>query len=229
MGRAKLRMELIPKEKTRITTYRKRKRGKTGKRTYNLNDFFQDRRKKNEEELMKARKKNMEAKYSTWFDALNSLPEHQLRQFAAKLEQREHDARTRLEFKKRNMNIISPYTAGLDLGLGLGKPDPELNHRHMLMNRELMAAYGYPSVDYGRNVTLADRVFFAELNEVLPRELAEDGSSGVEVRVTRMRIEIIINVPVPKMFLVKFINLACYGVLRFVVENGAKGARYVDK
>nr|GFB73048.1 hypothetical protein [Tanacetum cinerariifolium] len=36
--------------------------------------------------------------------------------------------------------------------LGSGKPDPELDHRHMLRNREPMAAHGYPSVDYGRNV-----------------------------------------------------------------------------
>nr|GEZ25584.1 transcription factor, MADS-box [Tanacetum cinerariifolium] len=192
---------------------------------------------------------------------------------AAKLEQREHDARTRLEFKKRNMNITyqCPHNFGnmpsmyhfAGLGLGSGKPDPELDHRHMLRNREPMAAHGYPSVDYGRNVYdnnlnhsylsfhqqqplvqggnnnpylsfhqqkallqggndlylslhqqqglvqggmlsqfepqehdfhasnggagdfVADRVFFAELNEVLPRELAEDGSSGIEVRVTR--------------------------------------------
>nr|GEW83426.1 agamous-like MADS-box protein AGL82 [Tanacetum cinerariifolium] len=179
MGRAKLRMELIPKEKARIITYHKRKRGiikkaieftilcnvnmvmiinppnsnetkvwpknpdqikkgiasykskkgETGKRTYNLNDFFQDRGKKIEDELMKARKKNMEAKYPTWFDVLNILPEHQLRKFATKLEQKEHDARTRL-----------------------GKPYPKLDHRHMLMNRESMTAHGYPSVDYGCNV-----------------------------------------------------------------------------
>lgn len=36
-------------------------------------------------------------------------------------------------------------------------------------------------------------MFFAELNEVLTRELAEDGYSGVEVRVTPMRTEIIIR------------------------------------
>nr|GEW06644.1 40S ribosomal protein S3-1-like [Tanacetum cinerariifolium] len=40
---------------------------------------------------------------------------------------------------------------------------------------------------------VADGVFFAELNEVLMRELAEDGYSGVEVRVTPMRTEIIIR------------------------------------
>jgi hypothetical protein len=36
-------------------------------------------------------------------------------------------------------------------------------------------------------------VFYSELNELLTRELAEDGYSGVEVRVTPMRTEIIIR------------------------------------
>ena len=37
---------------------------------------------------------------------------------------------------------------------------------------------------------VADGVFYAELNELLTRELAEDGYAGVEVRVTPMRTEI---------------------------------------
>ncbi|KAL5543682.1 hypothetical protein UlMin_007466 [Ulmus minor] len=40
---------------------------------------------------------------------------------------------------------------------------------------------------------VVDGVFFAELNEVLTRELAEDGYSGVEVRVMPMRTKIIIR------------------------------------
>lgn len=40
---------------------------------------------------------------------------------------------------------------------------------------------------------VADGVFYAELNELLTRELAEDGYSGVEVRVTPARTEIIIR------------------------------------
>jgi len=40
---------------------------------------------------------------------------------------------------------------------------------------------------------VADGVFFSELNELLTRELAEDGYSGVEVRVTPTRTEIIIR------------------------------------
>ena len=39
---------------------------------------------------------------------------------------------------------------------------------------------------------VADGVFKAELNEMLMRELCEDGYSGVEVRVTPTRTEIII-------------------------------------
>ena len=40
---------------------------------------------------------------------------------------------------------------------------------------------------------VADGVFYAELNELLTRELAEHGYSGVDVRVTPMRTEIIIK------------------------------------
>ncbi|CAI9100691.1 OLC1v1037846C1 [Oldenlandia corymbosa var. corymbosa] len=40
---------------------------------------------------------------------------------------------------------------------------------------------------------VADGVFFAELNELLTRELAEDGYAGVEVRVTPMKTEIIVR------------------------------------
>ncbi|XWS26617.1 hypothetical protein CRYUN_Cryun26dG0046300 [Craigia yunnanensis] len=126
---------------------------------------------------------------------------------------------------------------------------------------------------------VADGVFFAELNEVLTRELAEDGYSGVEVRVTPMRTEIIIRATrtqnvlgekgrrireltsvVQKRF--KFpensvelyaekvnnrglcaiaqaeslrykllgglaVRRACYGVLRFIIENGAKGCEVI--
>ena len=36
-------------------------------------------------------------------------------------------------------------------------------------------------------------MFYAELNELLTRELAADGYSGVEVRVTPMRTEVIIR------------------------------------
>eukprot|EP00126_Sphaerothecum_destruens_P005621 Sdes_comp18927_c0_seq3m9396 len=126
---------------------------------------------------------------------------------------------------------------------------------------------------------IADGVFFAELNELLTRELAEDGYSGVEVRVTPTRTEIIIratrtqnvlgekarrireltsvvqkrfNFPdgSVELYAEKVANRglcaiaqceslrykllgglavrrACYGVLRFIMENGAKGCEVV--
>merc|ERR1712203_888508 len=126
---------------------------------------------------------------------------------------------------------------------------------------------------------VADGVFFAELNELLTRELAEDGYSGVEVRVTPMRTEVIIratrtqNVLGDKgrrireltavvqkrwnfaensveLYAEKVANRglcavaqceslrykligglavrrACYGVVRFVMESGAKGVECV--
>ena len=123
---------------------------------------------------------------------------------------------------------------------------------------------------------VADGVFFAELNEFLTRELAEEGYSGVEVRVTPTRTEIIIRATrtqeilgdkgkriraltsvVQKRFRfpensvelyaekvfkrglcaiaqaesLKFkllgglaVRRACYGVVRFIMESGAKGS-----
>jgi small subunit ribosomal protein S3e len=120
-----------------------------------------------------------------------------------------------------------------------------------------------------------DGVFKAELNEFFTRELAEDGYSGVEVRVTPTRTEIIIlatrtqnvlgekgrrireltslvqkrfNFPEGNVELyaekvqnralsaiaqaesLRFkllgglaVRRACYGVLRYIMENGAKG------
>jgi small subunit ribosomal protein S3e len=122
---------------------------------------------------------------------------------------------------------------------------------------------------------VADGVLYAELHELLTRELAEEGYSGVEVRVTPSKTEVVIRATrtqsvlgekgrrireltavVQKrfgfpegsveLFVEKVANRglcaiaqaeslryklvgglavrrACYGVLRFVMENGAKG------
>jgi len=126
---------------------------------------------------------------------------------------------------------------------------------------------------------IADGVFFAELNELLARELAEEGYSGVEVRVTPTRTEIIIRATRTKdvlgekgqrireltsvvqkrfnfpdgtveLYAERVVNRAlcaiaqaeslkykllgglavrraCYGVLRFIMENKAKGCEIV--
>merc|ERR1711944_103869 len=126
---------------------------------------------------------------------------------------------------------------------------------------------------------VADGVFRAELNEFFTRELAEDGYSGVEVRVAPTRTEIIImatrtqnvlgekgrrireltsvvqkrfNFPegTVELYAEKVatrglcaiaqaeslsykligglaVRRACYGVLRFIMESGAKGCEVV--
>ncbi|KAL4556944.1 hypothetical protein LXL04_035111 [Taraxacum kok-saghyz] len=154
MGRAKLDMKFIKKEKTRNTTFEKRKNGmlkkadefktlcdvdtaviiyppnsktpeiwpenpdvvknsiasykakyENGKRSYGVIDYFEERKKKMEDELVKARKRNMEAKYATWFDELDGLSEGELRHFAMGLEKKENLVRDYLEFQKRSRSI----------------------------------------------------------------------------------------------------------------------------
>jgi len=124
-----------------------------------------------------------------------------------------------------------------------------------------------------------DGIFYAELNEFLTRELGEDGYSGVSVRVTPKRTEIIIkatrtqnvlgekgrrireitsliqkrfNFPAENVELYAArvqnrglcaiaqaeslrykllgglaVRRACYGVLRYILENGAKGCEII--
>merc|ERR1712005_26699 len=126
---------------------------------------------------------------------------------------------------------------------------------------------------------VADGVFYAELHELFTRELAEDGYSGVEIRQTPARHEIIIratrtqnvlgekgrrireltavvqkrfNFPQGsvELYAEKVLNRglcavaqaeslrykllgglavrrACYGVLRFIMESGAKGCEVI--
>lgn len=62
-------------------------------------------------------------------------------------------------------------------------------------------------------------MFFAELNEVLTRELAEDGYSGVEVRVTPMRTEIIIRATRTQNVLGIIFNSSLCSYLFIIVET----------
>ncbi|KAG0371695.1 40S ribosomal protein S3, partial [Mortierella sp. AD032] len=57
----------------------------------------------------------------------------------------------------------------------------------------LLFDYGLSSTHATLAIFVADGVFYAELNEFFQRELAAEGYSGVEVRVTPARTEIIIR------------------------------------
>merc|ERR1712128_417596 len=98
---------------------------------------------------------------------------------------------------------------------------------------------------------VAEGVFKAELDGFLRRELAEDGYSGVEVRITPKRTEIIILATRTQNVLGEkvanrglcataqcesmryklmgglAVRRAAYGVLRFIMESGAKGCEVV--
>ncbi|KAL0454472.1 UNVERIFIED_CONTAM: Agamous-like MADS-box protein [Sesamum latifolium] len=162
MGRAKLKMELISNERSRILTFKKRKEGLTrklhefttlcdvnacmiiygpkpenrpeiwpqnnpdevrrmievykarnrdpGSKSFGLPDFFNDRKRKLEEELVKLRRQNLEAKYPTWFEFLNDLSEAQLRDFAVGLKNKADSVKSRIEFLKSSRSS----TSGLD-------------------------------------------------------------------------------------------------------------------
>ncbi|KAI3819377.1 hypothetical protein L1987_13207 [Smallanthus sonchifolius] len=68
-----------------------------------------------------------------------------------------------------------------------------LRHLPSVANSKRYQPLPRSSSTRARSLIQTDGVFFAELNEVLSREFAEDGYSGVEVRVTPMLTEIIIR------------------------------------
>uniref|UniRef100_A0A2K5CQJ4 40S ribosomal protein S3 n=1 Tax=Aotus nancymaae TaxID=37293 RepID=A0A2K5CQJ4_AOTNA len=72
---------------------------------------------------------------------------------------------------------------------------------------------------------VADGIFKAELNEFLTRELAEDGYSGVEV--VEFYAEKVAESLRYKLLGGLAVRRACYGVLRFIMESGAKGCELV--
>ncbi|KAL3843668.1 hypothetical protein ACJIZ3_001071 [Penstemon smallii] len=202
MGRAKLNMELITKEKSRHITYKKRKEGLMRKmhefttlcdvsacmiiygpkqekgtssepeiwpknleevqriigiyksknkdssnKTFGLSDFFHDRKRKIEDELAKLRKKNMEAKYPTWFEFLNNLPETDLRNFASNLNVKAETAKTRIEELKR-------MKEGLDMSYNLlDFTRMNLSHTNQYLNDFSRMNLQYP-IDHHNNLMM---------------------------------------------------------------------------
>lgn len=157
MGRAKLNMELISKEKSRNTTFKKRREGlyrklhefttlcdvracmiiygpkqengavkpdiwpqdpdeimdmintykskkkESGNKSFGLNDFFHDRKRKIEDELTKLRKRNVEVKYPTPPDRfVQHMDEAGLRAFASFLANKAELVRSRIADIKKS-------------------------------------------------------------------------------------------------------------------------------
>ncbi|XP_057780282.1 agamous-like MADS-box protein AGL82 [Salvia miltiorrhiza] len=72
-----------------------------GVRSYGLGDFFKERQKQIEGDLLKLRKKNLEAKYPAWDDCLCFMDESQLRGLAASLRVKADIVRSRIHYLKR--------------------------------------------------------------------------------------------------------------------------------
>nr|GEX39312.1 transcription factor, MADS-box [Tanacetum cinerariifolium] len=84
--------------------------GDPGKiKTYGLLDFFKDRKKKAEDELAKAKKRNLEAKYPTRFGVLDNSSEVELMNLAFELGTKTDQVKRRVEFLAK-----VPKTENLD-------------------------------------------------------------------------------------------------------------------
>ncbi|KAH7858901.1 hypothetical protein Vadar_029199 [Vaccinium darrowii] len=83
-----------------IESYKNQPSEERAKRTLTSSDIFMDRTQKIEESLVKLRKKNGEAMYSTWDDRYSNLSYQQLREFDALLEGKLQDVKARIALMK---------------------------------------------------------------------------------------------------------------------------------
>ncbi|KAI8007446.1 Class V chitinase CHIT5b [Camellia lanceoleosa] len=90
-----------------IHTYRNQSIEDRHRRTLDLSNFFENRNQEIEDALVKLRKKNDKALYSTWDDHYNHLSEGQLRAFEGMLEGKLADVKARVEFMKGTRALAS--------------------------------------------------------------------------------------------------------------------------
>jgi hypothetical protein len=89
---------------------------------------------------------------------------------------------TKFPTVRANTNSKSQPTRPITIDLEPHHPSSSEHHKHFNSRVAIMAA---PQATVSkRRKFVADGVFYAELNEFFQRELAEEGYSGVEVRVT---------------------------------------------
>jgi hypothetical protein len=89
---------------------------------------------------------------------------------------------TKFPTVRANTNSKSQPTRPITIDLEPRHPSSSEHHKHLNSRVAIMAA---PQATVSkRRKFVADGVFYAELNEFFQRELAEEGYSGVEVRVT---------------------------------------------
>ncbi|KAL0454471.1 UNVERIFIED_CONTAM: Agamous-like MADS-box protein [Sesamum latifolium] len=130
-----------------IEVYRARNRD-SGSKSFGLPDFFNDRKRKLEEEIVKLRWRN---KYPTWFEFLNDLSEAQLRDFAVGLKNKAESVKSRIEFLKSSRNNNS----GLDFDQLMMDATRILNQFFYSLNQQQQQQIS--SVDHHHHVHCADQ------------------------------------------------------------------------
>ena len=93
---------------------------------------------------------------------------------------------------RRGLKLLSFALKDFESGRAFSKRCSTNNKRSLSFNYTTTTQASSLNISKKRKF-VADGVFFAELNEMLVRELAEDGYSGVEVRSTPVKMEIIIR------------------------------------
>ncbi|CAJ1938613.1 unnamed protein product [Sphenostylis stenocarpa] len=123
MGRGRIPMDLIEKEKARKTTFQKRKTGLIKKvyefstlcsvdvgviifaskrpKVYDVEEYFSERMKRIEGEISKVQKEKIQIMYPTWDDSYNVLEEEQLRMFLSILDAKLNACNQRMNMLKR--------------------------------------------------------------------------------------------------------------------------------
>ncbi|KAL0375934.1 UNVERIFIED_CONTAM: Agamous-like MADS-box protein [Sesamum calycinum] len=121
-----------PDEVRRMIEVYSARNKESGSKSFGLPDFFNDRKRKLEEELVKLRRKNLEAKYPTWFEFLNDLSEAQLRDFAVGLKNKAESVKSSVEFLKSSRSNNS----GLDFDHQLMMDAARLNQFYNLNQQQ---------------------------------------------------------------------------------------------
>lgn len=93
-------------------------------KSYGLWDFCKDRKKKIEEELKKAKKENLEAKYPSWFDSLDKSSLSELNDLSSTLGTKIKEVRTKIDLLKLTKTSKIPI---LDTQLSLMIPQSNPN------------------------------------------------------------------------------------------------------
>ncbi|KAL6971888.1 hypothetical protein U1Q18_031573 [Sarracenia purpurea var. burkii] len=91
-----------------IESYKKQSAEDRKRRSIDLSNFFEDRSRKVEDELVKLRNKNHEARYPTWDDRYNDFSEDELREFVAILEMKLQNVKAGVELIKGNLRLAAP-------------------------------------------------------------------------------------------------------------------------